>query len=239
MAKVYAWPPVYAFGPEWTIDAPINSSAAWPSGARYASSAGPARRLASLSVSALACGRHGAGYMEALKRYLDGGQHYVRLVSRRINRGPAYPDALRQSGVLTYSGAPGTWVGPWYTGTVLTATRQSPAFTLQVEGLPPSTTVAWPGEFVTVYRASDQAESTVMVSRPAQSNGSGVANIRTVTEASWSGRINIGTSETAVFAAMGIPRAARPLSGDWFYDWSFREVFASELSGGFEEIDPW
>jgi copper homeostasis protein CutC len=35
------------------------------------------------------------------------------------------------------------------------------------------------------------------------------------------------------------PRAIRPRSGDWRYDWQFAEIFEDEVDGAFEEIDPW
>ena len=243
MAKVYAWPPVHVFGPDWSEDAPIDVSRSFLTGRRYASASRPKRRVVSFSASARSCGGYGAGYMEALKRLLDGGLHLVRLHSRRINYRPAYDDDARQGAPLTWrqdSGpAPLDWSGlTWVSGVALTAARQSPAHTLRVDGLPPSVVIAWPGEFLTVYRASDSAESTVMVERVARTNASGVALIRTVTEARWDGRVSIGTSDTAVFEALSIPRAARPVSGDWTYDWSFSEVFADEV-GGFEEINPW
>lgn len=249
MALVYAWPPVWAAASEWSVEAPISVSRGWPSGRRYASSAGPSRRVVSLSVLAPGCNRATAGYMAVLARLLDGGLHYVRLRSRQINQTAPLPALSRKAVPVQWmeEAAPLGWSENsnsllWFTGAVLEATRQGASdlggFRLSVSGLPPGTIVAWPGEYVTVYRGSDGAESRSMVIAAARSNSSGVAIVRTLSEVAWSGRVDIGTSTTGAFEVLGIPSPQRPHRGNWSYDWRFREVFADEV-GGFEERDPW
>jgi hypothetical protein len=253
MTLVYAWPPVGVTGAEWTEEAPVNASRSIITGRRYVSAHARKRRIASLNVSALANGRSGAGYVEVLKRLLAGGVNLVRLQSY-----PVYwwlDDQrlrdLRQS-VPTFwtdgvdpdvSWSVGAAPLAWFDGRVLTGTAGTDAAgwpVLTVSGLPPSTLIVRPAEFVTLFdtlTATSGQRAQVMTE--ARSDAGGVAVLRLMAPLTGSGRVNIGTSDTGVFEAVTIPRAAQPVRGDWSYAWSFREVFADEVPGGFEELDPW
>ncbi|WP_157982364.1 hypothetical protein, partial [Oceanicella sp. SM1341] len=96
---VYAWPPVGVTGSEWTELAPVNVSRDIFTGDEMLSAAQRKRRLATLTVSALAAGRNGAGYMEMLKRLTAGGEALVRLRSHPVNWhvDAALEEAARQS----------------------------------------------------------------------------------------------------------------------------------------------
>jgi hypothetical protein len=253
MVKVYAWPPVGVTGSEWTEEAPVNASRSVLTGRRYVSAHARKRRLASLNVSALGRGRSGAGYVEVLKRLLAGGENLVRLQSYPINW---VPDAVRLAGlrqsrpVLWAAGADPdvSWSASgvplvWFDGRLLTgAAGIDPAGwpMLTVTGLPPSMLIARPAEFVTLYGALDATTGQVaQVMTEARSDAEGGAVLRLMSPLTGSGRVSIGTSDTAVFEAVTLPRGVQPVQGDWSYSWSFREVFADEVPGGFEEINPW
>lgn len=247
MTNVYAWPPVGALGHEWTRIDPMQRSRSMITGADLRSGFGRSRRMATLTVSGIDGTEAGAGYMESLKRLL-AGRHAVRLYSRRLAyRRPN--DTLRQSGIVSWASGedPVTWDDGgtpvlWYTGTYITGSTGTDALgfaTITIAGAPANTIIARPAEFVTIY---SDPEQTAQVVTQAVTDAAGAATIRvfgTLAAAS-DVRINIGTAETAVFLPEGeYPRAVRPVVGDWSYTWSFREVFADEVDGGFTEVDPW
>lgn len=251
MINVYAWPPVGVVGSEWTEESPVQVSRSIVTGADYTSLALRKRRLATLEVSALAKGRSGAGYMEILKRFLEG-RHAVRLNSYPINwHLDAMNPGARASTPLFWSdgGVDLEWTDGgtellWYDGTLLTGTTGTDASgfsIITVSGLPVNTLVARPGEFLTAFGDEDDTTgTTAQIVNEVTSNGSGVAAIRifTALPAMTDVRVNIGTSDTGVFKPVQIPRAVQPVGGSWTYSWQFREVFSDEV-GGFTEVDPW
>lgn len=250
MVKVFAWPPVPVLGREWTIEAPVSSSRSLITGRRYVSATQRERRLAQITVSSALRDGWGAGYMEALKRLLDGGVHLVRLKSCRINHARLpLPPNKRQSAPLTWrtGNDPLAWQTDgdpltWYTGTPLFSTARSSATDtyhwLDLYGLPPNTVFAGPGEFLTLHVGTPEVAETHMIVAPARSNASGEARIHLATRPSGFGRVSIGTQETAVFEAVEMPRSPRMGVMDHTYDWQFREVFADEVDE-FVEVDPW
>jgi hypothetical protein len=210
VVNVIAFPPVGRLSHEWSEEAPLAASRSVLTGARFVSASQRKRRLCSVTVSSLGRGGAGAGYMEVLKRLLAGGEHLVRLESLPI------PNALVQA-TLTGTGTAGTAAG-W---PILTVT-----------GLPASTRVARPGMFVSI------GGDVAMIVADASSDGAGVAVLRLLTALSGSGAAVINARDSGVFEALSLPRAAQPVSGDWTWAWSFREVFENETDG-FVEVDPW
>lgn len=248
---VYAWPPVGAVGAEWDYVAPISESFSALTGKRYVSAARPARRVATVEVSAQSSNRTGAGYVVMLKRLLDGGVNLVRLTSYPLARflDTADQNALRQSVHLdwTSGGIDLGWTTPptellWYDGTILTGVIGTSGIydIVTVSGLPPRTLVARPGEYLTAFADEDDViGSTVQVLAPAWSYNDGTAVIRLFSPLAYGGRINIGVKDTAVFRVVGaLPRAVQPVRGDWSYTWQFEEVFSDEV-GGFTERTGW
>ena len=240
MPNVYAWPPVAHVAAEWTMIAPIGRSRSILTGASYVSAVQRRRRVAKLQVSYLSLDRNGSGYIEVLKRLLDGGVHLVRLHSTPIIW---HLDDLAQNAgrtkPMSWIVPPGgiSWMQPpgaieWWTGPGVTAGVAGAGNTVTVSGLPASQLVARPGEFVTMNGA------TAMVLKPARSNAAGVAVLHLVTPLSGSGPIEIGARETGVFEADDMPRAVQPFGANWSYTWTFTEVFADER-GPFNEVDPW
>lgn len=213
------------------------------------------RRIATLEVSSLANGRMGAGYCEALKALLEGGIHAVRLRSTPINwwqddcrrRGSLNSQPLAwRTGANPLAWRAGSTANPllWFSGRVVIG--GAPATSggwdvLPLSGLPPSTLVARPGDFIRVYELDDA--STFEIARvlaPCTSAADGTATLRLDRAVTISGgRVNLAGQDEGVFRVEGgLPRAVQPVSGDWSYTWSFREVFADEV-GGFVERDPW
>ncbi|WP_180901937.1 hypothetical protein [Martelella soudanensis] len=247
MTNVYAWPPVGAVGSEWSRIAPVNRSRSLISGRRYVSAHARERRVVTLEATALTNGAMGAGYMEMLKRFLQGGEHLVRLYNYAINS--IFDDAERDTSMQSYpvswedGGDPVDWEDDgaavkWFTGGFVTGTGSTAGGLnfVTVSGYPPNSLVALPGEFLTFYGASTV---TTQIVAPAYSNASGGAIVRVFDALVGSGVVSIGTRDTGVFEVLNLPRSVQPLEGDWKYTWSFQEVFADEVPGGFTEVDPW
>lgn len=240
MTNVYAWPPVGLVAAEWSQIAPIGRSRSLLTGGSYVSAAQRRRKVASIDVSVLSRDANGAGYMEVLKRLLDGGVHLVRLYSTPINW------HLHDSAENAARSRPMSWIVPadalmwttggsdlpWWDRQPTQGVASGDGLSITVTGLPAREMVARPGEFVSM------GGKVAMVVRPAQSNSQGVANLRVITPLEGSGPIVIGARETAVFEADAMPRAVQPLGANWTYSWTFTEVFEDER-GPFAEVDPW
>jgi hypothetical protein len=245
MTNIYAWPPVHTVGRKWTTQAPVARSQFAFSGQRVISSAGPARRVASATVSVLSGDRSGAGYCEALKRLLNGGVHLVRLYSWPINW---HFDAETQRNTApldwTSGGDPLGWTSggddvQWFTGPVVMA---APSVVdgwnvVTLTGLPPNTMVLRPAEFIRVFATGDLVGVSAQVVAPAYSDGSGVAVAR-LFSAVPAGVASLGDRETAIFEATSLPEAVQPTGQNWTYQWDFLEVFPAEIDDPVE-VDPW
>jgi hypothetical protein len=257
--KVYAWPPVPTIGWEWDYVAPRSESFSALTGKRYASAAGPERRVAQLSVGALGTAVRGtevfpamgAGYVVMLKRLLDGGANLVRLTSKPINWYLSAEAERTTRSALGLEWADGAvdllWDDVttellWYDGTLLTGVIGTSGIydIVTVSGLPPLRLVARPGEYITAFLDSDDVVgSTAQVLAPAISQSDGTAIIRLFSPLAYGGRINIGISDTGVFRVAGeLPRAIQSFNSDWSYGWKFEEVFSDEV-GGFTEVTGW
>lgn len=254
--NVIAWPPVGVVGSEWTEIAPVEASRSILTGAERLSATQRVRRVARLTVPGIGRDTMAAGYMEMLKRHL-AGVHLVRLNSYPINwylDSPQY-DAARTSSNFRWINSDSlmAWTNDslpmlWYSGQLLSGVSLmvGTQFALAVSGLPPNCLIAKPGEFLTVYPSvADESESyTSQITAPAYSNGNGEATILlfdplpTGTNFGTWERVNVGTAQSAVFRPDGYPRAAQPISGQWAYEWTFREVFEDEV-GEFVEVNPW
>lgn len=253
MTNVYAWPPVLAVGAEWTIDYPLEKSRSFVSGKRYASASKRARRLATVEVSSVANDGYGAGYMEALKRMIKGGESLVRLESSPINwhlmkaeYSTLYASAealewTSNSEALQWTTGGGELL--WFSGnvfTVLDSAQNGDFWGIQISGLPPGIRVVGPGDFITLVNDDSGTTQTTMVVRAQIPNNLGRAWVR-IFDQPISGvtRVLLNASESAVFEPTSIPRAVQPANSDWSYTWEFQEVFSDEVDGGFTEIDPW
>lgn len=248
MTNIYAWPPVGIVAAEWSIEQRVGRSQYLFGGGRAVSTDGPARRVATCTVSALAAGRNGAGYLEALRRLLDGGVHLVRLSSWPvIYRLDEISGAYRQTQPLDWSeGAAvlewseGAADLVWFTGALITAVAGTDADgwdIATVSGLPASEIVARPGEVLRVFGDGDADGVAAVVLTEARSNASGIAVLR-LASAVVDGVASIGDRESAIFEVTEFSRSGRPIEGNWTYTLQFREVFASEVSEA-TEVNPW
>lgn len=251
---VYAWPRVGLTAIEWTVSQPIAVSRSLLTGARTVTAAKRRRRLASVRVSGLS--RNGGGTMEVLKEYLQGGVNLVRLRSTRNPLMEAdVPDAQRRLTVLDWTQgatdmALGWQVGSgtdpltWVSGVVLpviTLTDGAGFPAAQVSGLPPNRLIARAGEFLEGYITPATREARRIV-RNVWSDASGVALVRLVAPFTIvpTGGASFAAEDEGVFEALGeLPRAQQPAFRDFAYEWEFSEVFADEVTGGFQEINPW
>ncbi|MDF3606131.1 hypothetical protein PE067_08320 [Paracoccus sp. DMF-8] len=254
--NVYPWPPVGAVGAEWTEIAPVARLRSALTGRDQMQASQRKRRIATVVVSALANGRMGAGFCEMLKQLLEGGIHAVRLQSSPINW---WLDEVDRSGAAL-NGDPLAWrtggnplawqagAGPnrllFFTGSVITGGVPSASGMwglLPITNAPANTLVARPGDFIRIHNLADVSITEVArVVRPAVTDGSGAVTLRLDRVPTISGgRVNLAGQDEGVFRVDGaLPRAVQPVTGDWSYTWSFREVFADEV-GGFTERSPW
>ena len=252
MIDVYAWPPVGVVGSEWTVSDPVARLRSGLTGRDQMQASQRRRRIASLEVSALACGRMGAGYMEMLKDLLRGGIHAVRLrsspinwhldeMSRRDRMGGTPFEWVSSEGDFTWQNAGMTF--SWFAEAHANGgvpVMQDGWCMLPVTALPPIFTVARPGDFIRVHSATTSASQTARVLRPAITNAAGEVVLRLDRPITISGgRVNMVAQDEGVFRVEGeLPRAMQPTGANWSYSWTFREVFADEVDG-FTERNPW
>lgn len=253
-AKVIAWPPVGALGVEWTETAPTQVSRSMITGAERVSAFQRKRRLATISVPGIGRSTYDGGYMEMLKRFLEG-VHLVRLHSYPIAWHLDRPERVVARGDVF------TDMGRTY---------------VRVYGLKPDTQVCRPADFITLFLPSGQDNvfgelawqngdnplawntggsepdpltwfystpyggTPVQVTQPARSDSDGTAIIPVYENVADHSQVYLvfGASATGAFRPVAYPRAVQPNEGSWSYDWEFREVFADEV-GGFVEVDPW
>jgi hypothetical protein len=250
-AKVFAWPPVGVIGAEWTEDAPVQVSRSMVTGAERVSAIQRKRRIASLTVAGLGLNTFQAGYMQMLIRYLEG-VHLVRLYSypiswrleqpeRAIRRGNVTTD-LGQTFVTIYGNKPNSLV--FRPADFLTLFLPSGATTdlnpfTWLDGTDP---LPWKNSTnpLTWFSGTPYGGTTVQITQPVYSDDSGVAIVPVFETVPDQSNIYLiaGASDTGVFRPVSYPRAVQPYSGNWTYDWEFREVFGDEV-GGFTEVNPW
>jgi hypothetical protein len=250
-AKVFMWPPVGAIGTEWTEDAPVQVSRSMITGAERVSAVQRKRRMASLKVAGFGRNTYDAGYMEMLKRFLEG-VHLVRLYSYPIAWHLDRPEkVVRRGRVYTDNGQ--TYVEVFGMKPSALVLRPADFLTLF---LPSGTTtdlqplswltganpLAWlnGSDPLTWFNGQPYGGMTVQVTQPVQSDSSGRAIVPVFEPVPDQADIYLisGACDTGVFRPLQYPRAMQPVMGNWEYDWQFREVFADEV-GGFAEVDPW
>jgi hypothetical protein len=251
--KVFSWPKVGVYGHMFTTRHPVQESKTLLTGRLVTSGAQRSRRYAALDVSGTGPDGMGAGWMEALKIYLDG-QHAVRLYSLPLNRvfGSKIGRFDRAFGWVTWTedalvfdwldddGNVGFYEGTYRTGTTTTDSLGYPA--IRVQDLPASQLIARVGEFVMIGDDRLGTEQRIMVGAPAYSDADGVATIRLVSTPApaTNAQVVINAPDTGVFRPSEVPEVMRSMGGDWTYSWTFREIFEDELVGDtFVEENPW
>lgn len=238
MTVVYAFPPLGFSGWSWTVEDPLAASRSTLTGRRYATRLSRRRRLATLTLPGLQSSGPAWRRLEALKRLLEGGVHYVRLVEVDESARPA---AQNRGLALSWTsgGNPLSWTSggaplAWTYDRRFTATATTrlgmPAVALS--GLTAGTVYADAGE-----RLRIGAEIRTLLERvTAAGDGSATARIDAAFTAG--GVAEIGALESGIFEVTDFPSPERPLGGQFAVQMAFREVFADEI-GDFTEIDPW
>jgi len=244
MAIVYAFPPVGVIAGYWTQEQPTSRSRSLLTGREFVSSAQRKRLVAGLTVHGRR--QYGSGYLEALWRLLDGGEHLVRLTACRIPWGRTVDNVSRAGSYFSWTlpSTPIGWVSDgdpfyWFSGAMLTGTINTSGHfaKITVTGLPANAVVAIPGEFLTIHLEGGDEQH--MIANEVVSNASGVAVANLVSTPSAGGRVSFGSYETGVFRLQSDwPRAQRMAGSTEPYSLDFRQVFEDE-EGFFQDVNPW
>ncbi|GAD55495.1 hypothetical protein MBELCI_1547 [Limimaricola cinnabarinus LL-001] len=231
---------------ELTRSDPVSRSVGLIDGRPRTSSAQRSRRLVTAQVAGIGPDLAGAGYVEMLKDLLAGGANLVRMDCRSVGW-HLVPSLGLQNGVMDWREGAVELVWQAEDGAVMWADGRgmhgAPVVfrgwsALRVEGLPGGMTVARPGDLISITDGAATERSRVMA--VTRSDAVGVATIRTRDAFTLSGLVSIGGTESIVFEVAGdMPRAVQPVSANWSYDFSLREVFADEYPDGWTERDPW
>ena len=234
---IYKWPPVgLAARPVFTVRDPVQSSRSILTGARRASKYARRRLYAEYSVSARKRDS-GAGYMEALKSLLEGGaDNFVELRYRRESTLNRRPRTLN----WTYNGQPLAWETTVGEPLQWTAVLTHPATLTDDKGFPavvvPGFTqgeiVCRAGEYL---RIGDEYRTCVV---DTWAVNDGTATIRIDSAFPEAGPVELGAEIVATFEVLEFPETGGPLSSDYTYDWSFRQVFPDEI-GDHLLLNPW
>lgn len=253
-ANVIAWPPVGAVGVEWTELAPTQVSRSMVTGSERVTAFQRKRRLASVEVAAVGRSVFDAGYMEMLKRLLEGTK-LVRLHSYPINWYLGQEKPRQMTGnVVNMNGFTNIVVAGFTPFEVVmkpaefilvkSASVDNTALT-PLSWETPDGPLSWSNDLNTnteslTWFTGGQNTYTVQSITAAKADDTGTAYIPVVetlpdeTDA----EVTLRASASGVFRPVDYPRAVQPLTGNWTYQWAFREVFADEV-GGFREINPW
>lgn len=246
--EVVAWPPFAVTAWEIHDHFPQSRSVATIQGTARTSSALLPRRLVTASVRGIGVDRSGAGYVRMLNRRWAGKPRLVRMscASALYRFSPSGLDLARSLMEWIVPSTPLLWTAGsgalrWGDDLALLGAVATDGMwpAISVSGLPPNTVVARPSDLIEVTSGDGLTKQQSRAMKVTRSDGSGVALIRLETAFTIPGSVAIGVKETGVFEAQEVPRGSQPLSGDWLYQWSLREVFADEYPGGFTEVDPW
>lgn len=245
MAKVIAWPPLGFVAWELTKSHPTSRSSDMFGKPDRTSSVGRPRYLATAIIEGVGKGHAAAGYVEMLKGQMEGGAHFVRVPSMAplyMRHARGRPSLRASMMEWTANGADLYWTAGsddlvWYDQIDITGTPSVdngwPA--IQVIGLPAGVQIR-PSEWVAVVAPGPVVTRRALTATKADENGVALIRLDDAFEAG--GVVSIGGKRDLVFQAADMPRAIQPVSGDWSFEWRFREVFADEV-GGFEDVDPW
>lgn len=249
MVDVIKWPPVGEVAFEISKVDPVSVSTSLIDGQPRFSRYGRSRRVARTSVSGIGPDAAGAGYMEMLKEFLEGGVNLTRVTTYSAIW--HFVRSSNNSGIENYkinwldNTTDLLWTDNsvdlhwWNNDLPVTPTTDGTWPALLVENLPPNTIVARPHENIRVCSIDGTQEQTTKVLKVCKSDSNGSAIIRVRDTISVSGQIIIGATEDIVFRPLGLPRSVQPQLGNWQYDWDFVEAFEDEYSEGFVEVNPW
>lgn len=250
MTDVIAWPPFQLTGWELAEVYPQSRSTGLIEGRPRTSAAQRGRRVATANVTGIGTAKDGAGYVRMLNRQWAGAPNLVRveclsslwyLASGGLdlrNNIMEWTDGATEL-VWTDGAADVIWGDGQY-NTYGFPDTDGDWFGLNVFGLPPNKIVARPSELISVTDEAGATQSAYVL-RTAQSDGAGVATIRTdkATAFTVDGLVSIGQREVIVFEALGVPRSVQGVTGTFGFQWDFREVFEDEYADGWTDVNPW
>lgn len=237
MPEVYAWPPVRIAAHGSGLSRPGGTSFDLR-GVGYYSQAQKAREMYRVSVLALGSERDGSGYIDMLKRQLDGKPPLVRISPLP----PLWLGALR--GLQGKRGAEELrwwadgrtldWDLVWTSGNVISAVSAADGNWngIRCTGLPPSMPVAFPGELV---RAKTGEVARVL--KREISDPEGTATIR-LDAFIPSGEVLIGARDSLVMWIDVWPTTMLSF-GAQTIDLTMHQVFAEDYADAFTEVNPW
>lgn len=251
MAVIIPMPPVRYTATAWTVSNPVSESKSALTGYTSTETRGPARRMASITISAWGNDYTGAGYAENLIILLNGGVNFIRLYSSPIQWFPRIAtDRLERAGDELRWGnsefsridwgqgfSEMTWLeGVYLTGVV--GTKDGLA-TITVSGLRPNQLVARPSEFIEIENGGVTETHRVFTETYSDNNGDAV--IKLMTTPTTGGRVSLGASESAVFRVSGsMPIVNHTAGADYSYTFNLEEVLPNERIGATEyESDYW
>jgi len=241
VTPVYEFPPVNYTAQSRALTTERSTSTDLQ-GRPYFSQYKAARTEYEVTVSAVGRGRTGAGYMEHLRRLLDGKAPFVRIEIKPLT----WPLAVRQAqaarnhGALSwvYQGAALTWTYKdqplvWETAliSVVSGSDASGAY-IDVTGCLPNRVVAYPGEVVR------QGGRTVYVVGLARSASDGSARIF-VSDVLETGSAAIAPREIVIARVLSLSANSHDLSGTADYALQLVEVLPDDVPGGIEVVNPW
>lgn len=249
MVDVIKWPKVGEVAFEISKIDPISVSTSLIDGQPRFSRYGRSRRVARTSVSGIGPDAAGAGYMEMLKEFLEGGVNLTRVTTyssiwhfvRASNNDRIENYKLN----WTDNSNPLLWTDNsvdlhwWNNDLPVSPTTDNGWPALLVENLPPNIIVARPHENISISSVDGTQTQMTKVLRVTKSDAEGTALIRVRDSLTISGQAVIGATEDIVFRPLDLPRAVQPQLGNWKYDWSFVEAFEDEYPEGFLEVNPW
>lgn len=249
MVDVIKWPPVGEVAFEISKVDPVSVSTTLIDGQPRFSRYGRSRRVARTSISGIGPNAAGAGYMEMLKEFLQGGVNLTRVTTyssiwhfvRASNNAGIENHKLH----WTDNTKPLLWTDNsvdlhwWLKDLTVAHTTDNGWPALRVENLPPNIIVVRPHENISITSIDGLQTQITKALKVTKSDSSGVAIIRVKDTLTISGQAIIGATEDIVFRPLGLPRAIQPQLGNWQYDWDFVEAFEDEYAEGFTELNPW
>lgn len=237
MPEVYAWPPVTVSG--WANGTTRPGSTSYGlNGAPYYSQAQAARQTYSVNVLSAGRERGSSGYLDMLRRQLDGKPPLVRVYPLPPLHHSTFCGLLGLRGQAEIdwmaTGRDMVWDIEWAYGTVIDAVAEADGDwdAIRCTGLPASRTVAYPGEIV----RADTGETARVLKREV-SDEDGEALIR-LDGPLPDGEVLIGAIESVV---MEITKWHTPSTQmePGTLSLTMREIFDTDYDTAFTEVDPW
>lgn len=241
MPIVYDMPPISYTAQSQGLENARNMSSGI-SGARRISQTRKSRRLFSIEIPGIGPDRVGEGYIEQLRRYVDGKLPLVRIEVRPDGWHIAAREmiAARGHGAVTwrwqggqmswrYQGQPLAW---WWSALSITPGIDYGGDYVYATGLQPSTFVAMPGELVRQGSTEGRVRGAV------RSNASGDARIY-VDQAFQPGHVLISPKQYTVAVIDELSPILSPSSGNYGATLTGTEAFASDYVDGFQYENPW